>query len=161
MYIVNSCSYRLVTGRNEVLAKVIFSQASVCPRGGIPACLASQSWGVGSGPRGSGPRGGVWSWGSPIFWGAVKGDPPILGGEFFFDFCFLWGYTVPPGTRHRNTVNVRPVRILLECILVLYCIAFSRWRSLHIKVIQDQIAQFNADSAHSTGLLVYYLITIK
>ena len=24
----------------------------------------------------------------------------------------------PPGTRHRNTVNVRPVRILLECILV-------------------------------------------
>ena len=35
----------LVTGRNEVLAKVIFSQACVCPWGGgvgIPACLAGQ-----------------------------------------------------------------------------------------------------------------------
>ena len=62
----------IITGRNEVLAKVIFSQACVCPQGG----LQFFGWGVE---------------------GAVKGDPPIfLGGEFFFDFCFLWGYTPPP-----------------------------------------------------------------
>ena len=27
----------IITGRNEVLAKVIFSQACVCPQGGVPA----------------------------------------------------------------------------------------------------------------------------
>ena len=41
--------FHIITGRNEVLAKVIFSQASVCPQGGgglgIPACLAGQSQG--------------------------------------------------------------------------------------------------------------------
>ena len=57
----------LVTGRNEVLAKVIFSQACVILSTGgvgIPACLAGQSWGGGypsmpcrSVPGGSGPGG--------------------------------------------------------------------------------------------------------
>ena len=49
----------------------------------------------------------------------VKGTPnffSFLGGEFFFDFCFLWG---SPPTRHQNMVNVQLVRILLECILVI------------------------------------------
>ena len=60
-------------------------------------------------------------WGSPIFlgvsnFGGIKGDPPFFGG-YFFDFCLSLGIH-PPRTRHRNTVNVRPVRILLECILV-------------------------------------------
>ena len=58
--------YRIFTGRNEVLAKVIFLQSSVCPQGGIPACLASQSQG---GLRfwGSPILGGLQFWGSPIF----------------------------------------------------------------------------------------------
>ena len=139
----------LVTGRNKVLAKVIFSQAcvilstgvggypsmpcrsvpggwvsqhalqvspggwvsqhalQVSPGGvGIPACLASQSRGV--------PifRGGC------VVEGGLRGDPPIfLGGNFFW-FLLSLGIHPPPGIRHRNTVNVRPVRILLECILV-------------------------------------------
>ena len=63
MFIRNNVIF---TGRNEVLAKVIFSQASV----------------IHSVHRG--------------------------GGYFFRG----------GGVLHRNTVNVRPVRILLECILV-------------------------------------------
>ena len=84
---------------------------------GIPACLASQS-------RGgevclqffggvSNFLGGL-QFSGGLHFGGVKGGPPNF---FFFDFWFLWGYP-PPGTRHWNTVNVRPVRILLECILV-------------------------------------------
>ena len=79
----------IVTGRNEVLAKVIFSQACVILSTG--GCLV--------------PGGFL-----QIFGGGVSGP----GG-------------VPPNFRggrclHRNTVNVRPVRILLECILVEICI---------------------------------------
>ena len=67
--------------------------------------------GGGSGPGGS-PifRGGVsnFSGGAPIFWGlsnfgGLRGDP-----QFFFFISAFFG----------DTVNVRPVRILLECILV-------------------------------------------
>ena len=75
----------LITGRNEVLAKVIFSQACVilftgglgipaCLAGqirrgvGIPACLASQSPGslqiFGGSP--------IFRGGSPIFWGVLQ-----------------------------------------------------------------------------------------
>ena len=63
---------------------------------------------------GSGPGG------SPIFRGGVKGDSPnfFSGGGFFLISAFF-GDTPLPGTRHRNMVNVRPARILLECILVL------------------------------------------
>ena len=137
----------LITGRNEVLAKVIFLHLFVILFTGgwvgIPACLAGQSQGGGypsmpcrSVPGGSGPRGspifqGVGVWVSNFLGGStiggalrgVKGDSPP-----FFDFCFLWGYPLPPGTRHRNMVNVWPVRILLECILVflyfLFCLFF-------------------------------------
>ena len=95
---------------------------------GIPGCLAGQS------------RGGGWvsqhalqvsPGGFPIFWGGVwswgeisnfSGGLQFWGGPPFF-FVFLisafFGDTPPPGTRHRNTVKVRPVRILLECILVI------------------------------------------
>ena len=65
--------------------------------GGIPACLAGQS------------RGGVslgWGGGLQFFGGRLSN---YLGG----------------GDRHRNTVNVRPVRILLECILVNQMISWS------------------------------------
>ena len=87
--------------------------------------------------------------GSPIFRGAAKGGPPNFfgGGEFIFNFCFLWGYTPPPGTRHRNTVNVQLVRILLECILVIYCFiwnapnsgqGYTRW---HISKQEQNLCQ--------------------
>ena len=81
-------------------AKVIFLQAFVCPQGGVV-------W----------SREGVWS---PIF----RGGPPILGGwgglQIFFPFFFQFP---PPqkillGCTPPETVNARPVRILLECILV-------------------------------------------
>ena len=60
-------------GRNEVLAKVIFLQACVCPQGGV-----------------SNFSGGVWS---PIFWGGVVsnflgGWSPIFGGVVS---NFFWG----------------------------------------------------------------------
>ena len=67
------------------------------------------------------PGGLQFSGGSPIF-GGVEGGPPIFlfwGGKFFLISDFF-GDTLPPGTRHRNTVNVRSVRILLECILVIF-----------------------------------------
>ena len=50
-------------------------------------------------------------------WGEGGKPPNFFGGEFFFISAFFGNK--PPGTRHRNTVNVWPVRILLECILVL------------------------------------------
>ena len=79
----------IFTGRNEVLAKVIFSQASVCPQwgGGVSQHALQVSPG-----------------GSPIFWVGVGGSPIFRGGGV--------------STGIRNTVNVRPVRILLECILL-------------------------------------------
>ena len=48
-----------------------------------------------------------------ILWGGS----PNLGGclQFFGGVLQIFG----GGGLHRNTVNVRPVRILLECILVL------------------------------------------
>ena len=52
--------------------------------------------GWGAGPGGS----PIFQRGSPIFQGGgLRGDPfPTIffGGEFFFDFCFLWGYTPLP-----------------------------------------------------------------
>ena len=133
----------LVISRNEVLAKVIFSQGGgwvsqhalqVSPGGCLVLGGCLQFWGGVSNFFWEGSLiflGGVVSdflGGLQLFlggrvwlrgggWGEVKGGPPNFFFEFFFYFCFLWGYT-PPGTRHRNTVNVRPVRILLECILV-------------------------------------------
>ena len=54
--------------------------------GGVPACLAVQS------------QGGLQFFGGG--WGVEegKGGPPnfFWEGEFFFDFCFLWGYPPPP-----------------------------------------------------------------
>ena len=77
-------SLQIFTGRNEVLAKVIFLHLSVILFTG----------------------GGVWSRGVSNFSGGLQ----FFGGG-------VVGVMVR--TRHRNTVNVRPVRILLECILVL------------------------------------------
>ena len=108
----------LFTGRNEVLAKVIFSQASVILFPG------------GSGPGGvSGPGGFLQIFGgegSPNFRGGLQffgGVPPIFRGGGVSKFSgvsnFLGVSKFSGGVpRHWNMVNVRPVRILLECILV-------------------------------------------
>ena len=66
-------------------AKVIFSQASVCPQGGSASVHAGMH-SLGPDPPGNRP-------------------PPEQTH-------------LPPGGRLQHTVNERPVRILLECILV-------------------------------------------
>ena len=88
------------------------------------------SWGV-SGP-GVSSLGGVWSRGvtPQIFFFIFLGS--FLGGILFFwiflknffldfvfdlEFLFFWG-SPPARSRLRHMVNERPVRILLECILV-------------------------------------------
>ena len=75
----------IVTGRNEVLAKVIFSHACVILFTG----------------RGVSGRGCL-----QFFGGGVSNFP---GGSNF---------SGEGGVLHQNTVNVWPVCILLECILV-------------------------------------------
>ena len=40
--------------------------------------------------------------------------------KIFFAFFFLHFFCIPPESRLRHTVNKRPVRILLECILVFF-----------------------------------------
>ena len=68
----------IFTGRNEVLAKVIFSQASVCPQGGFLQILG----GVPPNFRGGGGvffgRGGSSKFSGGSFWGV----PPNFRGGF-------------------------------------------------------------------------------
>ena len=97
---------RIITGRNEVVAKVMFLLVSVI----------LLTVGVGS----ASVHAGI----SPPPW---EPDLP-LGADT------PWEQT-PPGSRHppgsrppmgsrlRHTVNERPVRILLECILVIVCLS--------------------------------------
>ena len=129
----------ILTGRNEVLARVIFSEACVknsVHRRGSPILGGLQIFGVSNFSGGfSNFLGGVSNFlgGSPNFWGVSNfsggslnlwGVSNFLGGPTFWGGFFLisafFGDTPPPRTRHRNTVNVRPVRILLECILVFF-----------------------------------------
>ena len=74
----------LITGRNEVAAKVMFLQVCVCPQGG--GCLPQCMLGCHAPPPDQADT-------TP----PAQADPP------------------PPG---KQTVYERPVRILLECILV-------------------------------------------
>ena len=114
-------------------------------------CLST---GGGACSKFSGGRGG-------IFWGGVPA-PNFRGGVFFRGGCLLqifggvpapnfrggyfsggyfWGGGVPApnfrgGALHRNTVNVRPVRILLECILVtiilMHAMMFCKYGMVYI-----------------------------
>ena len=94
----------IFTGRNEVVAKVIFLQASVCPRGGGAS------------------SGGVSALGGCLL-GGVPPQKILLKFCFFF---FLFSSTFflislgipPPRSTLEHMVNKRPVHILLECILV-------------------------------------------
>ena len=91
---------KIFTGRNEVVAKVMFLHVSVI-----------------------------------LLTGGVSGEPPPGPGRPPLDQA-----DPPPGPRRppagkntlQHTVNERPVRILLECILVTYAILNL---SLHIKRI--------------------------
>ena len=128
--------FNLVTGRNEVVAKVMFLQVSVCPRGA--GCLPQCMLGCHTPP----PR-----WRTP-----PDGEPPLDGEP-----PYPPGWRTPPdgepprmekpprwrtppdgepplGSRLQHTVYERPVRILLECILV-----FHRFRStfLSLKLIPN------------------------
>ena len=95
--------FLLVTGRNEVVAKVMFLQVCVCPQGGgcLPQCmLGCHPPGTRQTPPGPGRPPGT----RQTPWDLA--DPPRPGRP------------PPPGSRLQHTVYERPVRILLECILV-------------------------------------------
>ena len=110
----------LITGRNEVVAKVMFLQVCVCPQGGRVS--ASVHAGMPYPPRMENPP----EWRTPLDGEPPRmetppnaepppdgepprdGEPPPDGGT----------HTPPPRSRLQHTVYERPVRILLECILV-------------------------------------------
>ena len=108
----------LFTGRNEVLAKVIFLHLSVIlfTGGGVCSkfsgvCVCSKCLGGVCSKLGgvcSKFSGGV---SASNFRGWVSA--PNFGGG-----CLLQIFGGGVCSNFRNTVNVRPVRILLECILV-------------------------------------------
>ena len=86
-FLIGPCNlvacFSFITGRNEVVAKVMFLLVSVIlSGGGVPQCM------LGYHPPGTHPPG-------------ADTPPPA------------------PGSRLQHTVNERPVRILLECILVI------------------------------------------
>ena len=88
-----------ITGRNEVVAKVMF----------LHVCVILFTGGVsGQGENPTTPPPGrenpPWSRHPPQDQTPLGPDPP--------------GPDPPPGSRLQHTVNERPVRILLECILV-------------------------------------------
>ena len=114
----------LVTGRNEVVAKVMFLQVSVCPQGGREGVCLSAWWDTRSPPApGTPPR---------------PGTPPGPGRS-------------PPGSRLQHTVYERPVRILLECILVFIAIThlhrlFLCWHLQLSVIIHFRLAGINGNN---------------
>ena len=94
-----------ITGRNEVLAKVIFLHLSHSVHGG-GGSPSPEGFSLPDPPgRPDTPRGADPPEQTPPAWrNPLVPDPP--------------GSRPPPGSRLRHTVYDRPVRILLECILV-------------------------------------------
>ena len=112
----------IFTGRNEVVAKVMFLQVSVIlsTGGGLRRTPPDQGEPPPDGeppPRDGGtpPRWRPPGWRTPPGmenppgWRTPPDGEPPRDGE------------PPPGSRHQHTVYERPVRILLECILVNIC----------------------------------------
>ena len=87
--------HTIFTGRNEVVAKVMFLQVCVCPQGGR-GCLPQCMLGCQPPPPNQAPP--------------RPGRPPGPGSP------------PPPRSRLQHTVYEWPVRILLECILVILCV---------------------------------------
>ena len=113
----------IFTGRNEVVAKVMFLQVSVCPQGGggcLPQCMLgcqNPPLGPGRPPQNQAdtpldqadpPGPGRHPPGTRQTPPQDQWDPPSTGT----------GRPPPPGSRLQHTVYERLVRILLECILV-------------------------------------------
>ena len=101
-FFVSEYDTHIVTGRNEVLAKVIFSQACVCPQGeGYPSmpCRSVPRGGVSQHALQVSPRGGLQFFGEggfmPIFRCLVPGVSNFLGGSPIFRGVsisnFFWG----------------------------------------------------------------------
>ena len=102
----------IFTGCNEVVAKVVFLHVSVIllTGGGLRA---------GRTPRDQTPPPGTRQTPNPRTRQTPPGPgrhPPGPGRH-------------PPGSRHQHTVNDRPVRILLECILVFVRDFASEWHA--------------------------------
>ena len=108
---IKSARFTIITGRNEVVAKVMFLQLCVIlftggvsgrenPTPGRETPLARRPPGQGDPPEP--PQAGRTPPGRETPTG--QGDPP--------------GRKTPRAGTLRHTVNERPVRILLECILV-------------------------------------------
>ena len=122
--------WSLFTGRNEVLAKVIFSEACVIlSTGGMVWSRGSPILGGSSKFSGRGVFLQIFLGGGgvvpPNFWGVSKfsGGLQFLGGssKFLGGLQFFRGggsSKFSGGVLYWNTVTVQPVRILLECILV-------------------------------------------
>ena len=130
----------IFTGRNKVVAKVMFLQVCVCPQGGgcLPQCMLGCQTPTGSRPPGTrqtplGPcrpppdQAPPWDQADPPRPGRPpqirhspgtrqtppdQTDPPRTRQT-------PWDQADPPGSRLQHTVYERPVRILLECLLVI------------------------------------------
>ena len=139
----------IFTGRNEVVAKVMFLEACVCPQGGKGVCLSActgtplpeQTHHHPPGTRQTPPGPGRWQ--TPLGPGRPpqtkqtppqdqadpsgpgrpprpSRPPPPGPGRNPRDQA-----ETPPGSRLQQTVYERPVRILLECILVLSSLLYQ------------------------------------
>ena len=116
----------VITGRNEVLAKVIFLHLSVILFTG--GCLLQIFGGVSAPNFQEGCL-------LQIFGGCLlQSSGGMCAPNFRGEGCLLqiWGGVCSKffwggSSNFQNTVNIRPVRILLECILVLIC---EMWEDL-------------------------------
>ena len=117
---------RVITGRNEVAAKVMFLQLCVILFTGGGGSLAGRTPWAGRPPlarrppsRHNPPPTGRTPWTRRPPW---QGDPPSRKNPPRRENPS--GKETPPGRETpRHTVNVRSVRILLECILVQKCLS--------------------------------------
>ena len=127
----------IFTGRNEVVAKVMFLQVCVCPQGvrGEGVCL-SACWDAipprmettlldREPPPHPGLRPPPPGWRTPQMENPpLDGEPPRWRTPPGWRTPPRWRTPPdgepPPGSRLQHTVYERPVRILLECILVCY-----------------------------------------
>ena len=95
----SATKWDIFTGRNEVVAKIMFLHVSVILlTGGLPQCM------LGYHPPGQTPQ---------------EQTPQRADTHP--------GADTPPGSRLRHTVNERSVRILQECILVCYLTGIYRY----------------------------------
>ena len=121
----------VITGRNEVVAEVIFLHLFVILFTGGGGCLPRCMLGYHTPPEQTCPREQTPPSRHPLEQTCPREQTPPRSRHSQADTP---GTDTPPGSRHppeqklppprsrlRHTVNERPVRILLECILVFLC----------------------------------------